>query len=210
MSRALEDAVLRTRQLGEASRLVLWFLARQVEDGHVGVLLNRRLLAEQIPTTPQVIARAIRDGYEAGLCVCDRQGRLTFNSNGDMFEGARPNAPVKQLDEPPPKPYGTRDVLAEFKRQWEAKYRQSYAFQHPKDDKLAKALVPLGAEAVAARVGVYLTHPDDFYRECVHAFSVFATQINKFIPRPRSSGRSAVPDEAASRRRIEEMKRVGR
>jgi hypothetical protein len=213
MSRVLEDRVLTAHPLSPAHRMVLLMVARAITDGQNEALVNRAALARSLDARPDLVNHAFVAGEQIGLCRVLRSGRVAFSEDG-LFD-ARPVSAtgppaVRETQGDAERPVIARPtipaIFAEFGRQWSALYGQRYIFVPGKDHRLAKALAAeLSAADLATRIANYLQHPDPFYRECMHAFGVFANSINKFGC-TAAEPKSRIPNADQTRRYIEGLR----
>ena len=171
--------------------------------------MNRTALARSLDASAAQIAAGLRAGEVLGLCHVRPNGRIAWESNGHLLEEPQTSLPPSAAitsspkdERPAPERIPPRVVLAEFATQWEASplYRQRYIFTAGRDHRLA---APLGSVLtlpdLKARIALYLTHPNACYTQCAHAFHIFASHVNEFIPQPdRATGRR-VMDATATR-----------
>ena len=186
MEQTLTDRVWGLHPLAPAHRCVLLAIARQVPEGRTEVLVNRGALARDVEASAEAVRRALVAGEHLGLLRIMTNGVVAFVPVALPGMGAAPAVGVAPAGAV--KPRTGRDVQEEFGRQWGTKYRQRYVFQHPKDDKLAAGLKTLQPDDLSGRVRAYLSHPDQWYAQMAHAFSIFVRDVNKFGGTAESGG----------------------
>jgi hypothetical protein len=213
MSQVMEDRALRARPLCPADRMILFWIARLVPDGRSEVLINRAHVARDLQASPEMVRHALGAGESLGLCRVLRNGRVAF-CEYDAPLGEEPRSLTSTAVTPvsAPTPVEPRllpgDVMREFSERWQEKYRQRYHMTS-EHFKWAKELRRLSLEELRSRIEVYLTHPDPFWRECKHAFTPFARNINRWIRTTAPLASPGVPDAAATQRYLRRMEERG-
>jgi hypothetical protein len=224
MSTALEARVLSAHPLSPAHRMILFWIARSVADGQTEALVNRTAVGRELDTTAEMVSKALVAGGQAfvnGGPVCHvlRNGRVAFAAYDGLLGAEQAAAPeprrpavvaVRPEPEAAPRPK-PGELLAEFSRQWQARYRQQYAFAPGKDAKLASGLLDqLDMAELGRRIDNYLKHTDEFYAEQRHSFGCFVGCVNKFADRPKGTapGRKTM-DATEYLRRQREAANVG-
>jgi hypothetical protein len=212
MSRLLEDRVMAAHPLPPADRMILWMIAQAVPEGQQDVLVNRADLARRLDARPPMIGHALLAGEQLGLCRVLRGGRIEFRT-GDLFTPApvpsspeplravRPAPPLPPSDHPSP-----QEAIAEFKRQWEAVYGQTFVPESWYYKSIRPSTETLTRTELWARMRRFLADRRPFYVDRKHAFSSFTRDINQFVAES-APARSRVPDVEATRRYQEEMRR---
>lgn len=217
MSRTLEDRVMAAHPLCPSDRMILFFMAREVPEGHTEAIVNMSQLARRLDARPASISHAIDSGNMIGLCQKLKSGRVAFTAY-DTILGVEPRptnghgtgitlAPPQERPVTPT----TKQVMSEFQRQWQDAYRQAYVFNYERDGRMARRLATsLSLDDLPRRVTNYLNHPDQFYAECMHSFSVFAKDINKFgVAQRAAAAKSRVPDYESTRRYLAKIRQAG-
>lgn len=219
MSRTLEERVMAAHPLCPSDRMVLFFLAREVPEGHTEALVNMSQLARRLDARPAHISHAIDSGDMIGLCRRLKSGRVAFTGY-DLILGVEPRpanghgtgiTDATPEERPAKVTPTTKGVKDEFQKQWEAAYRQAYVFDYGKDGRIAQRLASaLSLEDLPRRVTNYLNHPDPFYNECMHCFSIFARDINRFgVAQRATTAKSRVPDYEATQRYLQKIRQAG-
>jgi hypothetical protein len=210
------ERVWKAHPLAAQHRLVLLAVAAAGEGKeHRWLTFSRRQLAEKLEMSAAVVTRALTVGEQMGLCEVDRRtGRVAMRTDALPLDGDGPapssgaaTASVTVADPPPsedPDKLSSRDVLREFATRWEAKYRQRYVPNYARDMKLAADLARgMSRALLQARLDAYMQHPDPFYDQCAHAFTVFARNVNKFVSRPQHAERGMLTVAEIRQRRME-------